>query len=214
MTGLNLAELRREYALAALQEDAVQADPIRQFEAWFADAVAAQVPEPNAMTLATASRDGVPSGRIVLLKGIDAGGFVFYTDYRSRKAAELTENLLAALVFLWKEIEREVRVTGAVSRVTAAESEAYYRSRPIGSRLGAWASHQSAVIASRDELEARLRDVTARFPDGDVPLPPHWGGFRIVPDDFEFWQGRPDRLHDRLRYLRTPDGWAVSRLSP
>ena len=214
MTGLNLAELRREYALAALQEDAVHADPIRQFEAWFADAVAAQIPEPNAMTLATASRDGVPSGRIVLLKGIDAGGFVFYTDYRSRKAAELTENPLAALVFLWKEIERQVRVTGAVSRVTAAEAEAYYRSRPIGSRLGAWASQQSAVIASRDELEARLRDVTARFADGDVPLPPHWGGFRIVPDEFEFWQGRPNRLHDRLRYERTSDGWAVSRLSP
>ena len=214
MTGLNLAELRREYALAALQEDAVHADPIRQFEAWFADAVAAQIPEPNAMTLATASRDGVPSGRIVLLKGIDAGGFVFYTDYRSRKAAELTENPLAALVFLWKEIERQVRVTGAVSRVTAAEAEAYYRSRPIGSRLGAWASQQSAVIAGRDELEARLRDVTARFADGDVPLPPHWGGFRIVPDEFEFWQGRPNRLHDRLRYERTSDGWAVSRLSP
>ena len=214
MTGLNLAELRREYALAALHEDAVHADPIRQFEAWFADALAAQVPEPNAMTLATASRDGVPSGRIVLLKGIDAGGFVFYTDYRSRKAAELAENPLAALVFLWKEIERQVRVTGAVSRVTTGESEAYYRSRPIGSRLGAWASHQSAVIASRDELEGRLRDVTARFADGDVPLPSHWGGFRVVPDEIEFWQGRPDRLHDRLRYQRTADAWAVLRLSP
>jgi pyridoxamine 5'-phosphate oxidase len=214
MTGLNLADLRREYALAALHEGTIHADPIRQFEAWFADAVAAQLPEPNAMTLATASRDGVPSGRIVLLKGIDAGGFVFYTDYRSRKAAELTENPLAALVFLWKEIERQVRVSGAVSRVTAAESEAYYRSRPLGSRLGAWASHQSAVIASREELEERLRTVSARFGDGDVPLPPYWGGFRVVPDEFEFWQGRPDRLHDRLRYERTPEGWVVSRLSP
>jgi pyridoxamine 5'-phosphate oxidase len=214
MTGLNLAEIRREYALAALHEGAIHADPIRQFEAWFADAVGAQVPEPNAMTLATASRDGVPSGRIVLLKGVDAEGFVFYTDYRSRKAAELMENPLAALVFLWKEIERQVRVSGAVTRVTPAESEAYYRSRPLGSRLGAWASHQSSVIASREELEERLRTVSARFVDAEVPLPPHWGGFRVVPDELEFWQGRPDRLHDRLRYQRSPEGWTVSRLSP
>ena len=214
MTGLNLAELRREYALAALHEAGIHADPIRQFEAWFADAVAAQVPEPNAMTLATTSRDGVPSGRIVLLKGVDADGFVFYTDYRSRKAAELAENPLAALVFLWKEIERQVRVSGAVTRVPPAESEAYFRSRPLGSRLGAWASHQSSVIASREELEERLRTVSARFIDADVPLPPHWGGFRVVPDELEFWQGRPDRLHDRLRYQRTPEGWTVARLSP
>jgi pyridoxamine 5'-phosphate oxidase len=139
---------------------------------------------------------------------------VFFTDYRSRKGAELTENPLAALVFLWKEIERQVRISGSVSRVTPAESEAYYRSRPLGSRLGAWASHQSAVIASREELEERLRDVSARFGDGDVPLPPHWGGFRVVPDEIEFWQGRPNRLHDRLRYERTQSGWTKSRLSP
>jgi pyridoxamine 5'-phosphate oxidase len=166
------------------------------------------------MTLATASRDGVPSARIVLLKGVDAQGFVFFTDYRSRKGAELTENPLAALVFLWKEIERQVRVTGSVSRVAVAESEAYYRSRPLGARLGAWASHQSTVIASRDELETRLRDVSARFVEGDVPLPPHWGGFRVAPDEIEFWQGRPDRLHDRLRYQREQSGWSMSRLSP
>jgi pyridoxamine 5'-phosphate oxidase len=214
MNRLDLASLRRTYALSSLDEGAVDADPIRQFERWFADAVTAEALEPNAMTLATASRDGVPSGRIVLLKGVDARGFVFFTDFRSRKGAELTENPLAALVFLWKEIERQVRVTGAVARVSDADAEAYFRSRPVGSRLGAWASHQSAVIADRRVLEDRLRDVTARFADGDVPLPSHWGGFRLVPDEVEFWQGRPDRLHDRLLYQRAEAGWTVARLSP
>lgn len=214
MNHLDLASLRRTYALSSLDEGAVDADPIHQFERWFADAVTAEALEPNAMTLATASRDGVPSGRIVLLKGVDARGFVFFTDFRSRKGAELTENPLAALVFLWKEIERQVRVTGAVARVSDEDAEAYFRSRPVGSRLGAWASHQSAVIADRAVLEDRLRDVTARFADGDVPLPSHWGGFRVVPDEVEFWQGRPDRLHDRLLYQRAEAGWTVARLSP
>ncbi len=214
MTSLDLAALRRDYALASLSETQVHPDPIRQFEAWFADALAAQVLEPNAMTLATATSDGVPSARVVLLKGVDAGGFVFFTDYRSRKGAELAENPLAALVFLWKEIERQVRVSGAVSRVTAAESEAYYRSRPLGSRLGAWVSHQSSVLASRAEIEERWQSVSQRFADGDVPLPPHWGGYRVMPDEIEFWQGRPNRLHDRLRYERTSSGWTISRLSP
>ena len=214
MTTLDLAAVRRDYALASLAEHDVDPDPIRQFERWFADAVSARLPEPNAMTLSTATRDGVPSARIVLLKGVDADGFVFYTDYRSRKGAELAENPLAALTFLWKEIERQVRITGAVSRVTTQESEAYFRTRPPGSRLGAWASHQSSVIASREELDARLRDVTERFADGDVPLPPHWGGFCVAPDEIEFWQGRPDRLHDRLLYRRGERGWEISRLSP
>lgn len=214
MTTLDLAALRRDYALSSLTEQDVDPDPIRQFDRWFADAVSARVEEPNAMTLATASRDGVPSARIVLLKGVDAAGFVFYTDYRSRKGAELTENPLAALTFLWKEIERQVRISGAVSRIGAAESEAYFRTRPPGSRLGAWASQQSAVIPSRAELEERLREVSLRFPDGDIPLPPHWGGFRVVPDEIEFWQGRPDRLHDRLLYQREESGWKISRLSP
>lgn len=214
MTTLDLAALRRDYALSSLTEQDVDPDPIRQFDRWFADAVSARVEEPNAMTLATASRDGVPSARIVLLKGVDAAGFVFYTDYRSRKGAELTENPLAALTFLWKEIERQVRISGAVSRIGAVESEAYFRTRPPGSRLGAWASQQSAVIPSRAELEERLREVSLRFPDGDVPLPPHWGGFRVVPDEIEFWQGRPDRLHDRLLYQREESGWKISRLSP
>ena len=214
MTTLDLAALRRDYALATLDERDVNADPIRQFERWFADAAAARVPEPNAMTLSTATRDGVPSARIVLLKGVDANGFAFYTDYRSRKGAELAENPLAALTFLWKEIERQVRITGSVSRVSTQESDAYFRTRPLGSRLGAWASHQSAVLASREELEARVQDVIGRFPDGDVPLPPHWGGFRVAPDEIEFWQGRPDRLHDRLLYRRGERGWEISRLSP
>jgi pyridoxamine 5'-phosphate oxidase len=214
MATIDLAALRRDYALSSLTEADVDPDPIRQFERWFADAVSAQVPEPNAMTLATASRDGVPSARIVLLKGVDARGFVFYTDYRSRKGAELTENPLAALTFLWKEIERQVRISGSVSRASAAESEAYFRTRPAGSRLGAWASQQSSVIANREELEARLREVTLRFPNGDVPLPPHWGGFRVIPDEVEFWQGRADRLHDRLMYRRDESKWTISRLSP
>jgi pyridoxamine 5'-phosphate oxidase len=214
MTSIDIAALRQEYALASLSESDVDPDPIHQFERWFADAVSARVLEPNAMTLATASRDGVPSARIVLLKGVDQRGFVFFTDYRSRKGAELTENPLAALAFLWKEIERQVRISGAVTRVSAAESESYYRSRPLGSRLGAWASHQSAVIPDRTVLEEELRKVTERYPDGNVPLPSHWGGFRIVPDEVEFWQGRPSRLHDRLRYTRADSGWTIERLSP
>ena len=167
------------------------------------------------MTLATVDADGTPSARMVLLKGFDERGFVFYTNYGSPKASDLERNPGAALVFYWAELERQVRVSGTVARVSHEESEAYFRTRALGSRLGAWASAQSTVISGRAPLEQRLGEVTARFADGDVPLPPFWGGYIVTPQSIEFWQGRPNRLHDRLRYLRQPDGtWIVERLSP
>ncbi|MGH7536824.1 MAG: pyridoxamine 5'-phosphate oxidase, partial [Gemmatimonadales bacterium] len=172
------------------------------------------VPEPNAMTLATATADGAPSARIVLLKGFDRRGFVFFTDYRSRKAAELAANPRAALVFHWEELERQVRITGRVERVTHQESEAYFLTRPMGSRLGAWVSHQSQVIPGREVLEDGLRAMGERFADGQVPLPPHWGGYRLAPDSIEFWQGRANRLHDRIRSGREGVGWRLERLAP
>lgn len=211
---MSIADIRREYALARLDEKSVSHDPMVEFARWFAEAQEAQVEEVNAMTLATASGDGAPSARIVLLKAFDASGFVFFTDYRSRKGEELEANPRAALVFFWSELERQVRITGTVARTSAKESASYFRTRPLGSRLGAWVSHQSLVIPSRAPLEAGMREVEARFPDGEVPLPPHWGGYRLVPQTIEFWQGRESRLHDRIRYVRDGDRWRVDRLSP
>jgi pyridoxamine 5'-phosphate oxidase len=212
---MSIADLRREYALARLDETDVSHDPIVEFARWFAEAQEAEVLEVNAMTLATATAAGVPSARIVLLKAFDERGFVFFTDYRSRKGGELEANPRAALVFYWGELERQVRITGGVAITSREESEEYFRSRPLGSRLGAWASHQSRVIPGRTVLEQDLRDVEERFGDGEVPLPPHWGGYRLVPDVIEFWQGRASRLHDRIRYTReVGKRWRVERLSP
>ena len=213
--GRTVAMLRQEYAGMRLDEGDVDADPITQFTHWFAQAVAANVPEPNAMTVATATRAGAPSARIVLLKGFDARGFAFYTNYESRKGNELAENPVAALVFHWVELHRQVRVTGAVEKVSYEESDAYFQSRPRGSRLGAWTSKQSSVLAGRAPLEARLAELTAQFGEDDIPLPPFWGGYRVIPAAVEFWQGRASRLHDRLRYARQPDNtWRIERLSP
>jgi pyridoxamine 5'-phosphate oxidase len=211
---MSLADLRTEYTCTRLTEGDVDADPIRQFQAWFQQALAAGLPEPSAMTLATAAADGRPSARVVLLKGCDERGFAFFTNYESRKGREIAVNPFAALVFLWKELERQVRIEGRVERVTASESDAYFNSRPHGSRLGAIASRQSEVIAGRGALEERLRQLEQRYADVDPPRPPHWGGYRVVPEVIEFWQGRPNRLHDRLRYRRAAGAWVLERLSP
>ena len=212
---MSITELRREYRLARLDVADVDPDPVVEFGRWMDQALRADVPEPHAMTLATASADGVPSARVVLLRGYDASGFTFFTDYRSRKGRELADNPRAGACFFWPELERQVRVSGTVRKVSRDESEAYFRTRPRGSRLGAWASTQSAVIADRGVLEERLRDATAQFGEtGEVPLPEHWGGYRIVPVEFEFWQGRESRLHDRLRYRKQGDTWRLERLSP
>ncbi len=211
----DLPDLRQSYERGALDRADLPADPLDLFGAWFSDAQAAAVTEPNAMTLATVSEDGQPSARIVLLKGADARGFAFYTNHDSRKGRELDGQPRAALVFWWPPLERQVRVEGRVERVEDAEADAYYASRPRGSRLGAWASPQSDEIPDRDVLDARLGEATARFGDGEIQRPPFWGGYRVVPDAVEFWQGRPSRLHDRFQYRRGADGaWQPVRLAP
>ena len=214
MTG-QPADMRRDYTeRGALLETDLADDWVAQFAAWFAEAAAYGLPEPNAMIVATADRDGHPSARTVLLKGYDARGFVFYTNYTSRKGTEATVNPYASLVFPWFAMQRQVLVSGPVEKVSRAETEAYFASRPRGSQLGAWASPQSQVLPGRAAVEAGLAEVVARFGDGPVPAPPHWGGFRVVPETVEFWQGRSSRLHDRLRYRREVGRFVVERLAP
>jgi pyridoxamine 5'-phosphate oxidase len=210
---MNIADLRQEYMRAGLSERDAQRDPLRQFELWFDDALKAGVPLPNAMTLATADAAGRPAARIVLLKGVEDGGFVFYTSYASRKARELAARDAACLVFLWSDLERQVRIEGGVQKVPEADSDRYYASRPLGARLSAWASGQSEPVPSRPYLEARFQEMKTRFGDAP-PRPPHWGGYRLTPQAIEFWQGRADRLHDRLLYRRAASGWTLERLAP
>ena len=211
---MNIADIRKDYALRRLDESDVDADPFKQFHAWLREAIEAQVPEPTAMTLATAGASGRPAARIMLLKALDDRGFVFYTNYASRKGAELEARPAAALTFFWKELERQVRIEGAIEKVSAAESDEYFASRPLGSRIGAWASTQSATIESRQWLEARVEAAEAQHGESP-PRPPHWGGYRVIPDWLEFWQGRQSRLHDRIAYTRgAGGGWQVTRLSP
>lgn len=211
----DLTKLRTEYRQRSLSEEDVDRDPIAQFITWLDEAIKAGEHEPNAMTLATCTGDGAPSARMVLLKEIDQRGFAFFTNYRSRKARELEANARAALVFFWPELEREVRVEGDVTRTTEAESDAYFASRPLESRIGAAASPQSEPIADREILERRFSELRQRYPSGDIPRPPHWGGYRLRPTRIEFWQGRESRLHDRIEYMRDTSGaWHIQRLGP
>jgi pyridoxamine 5'-phosphate oxidase len=210
-----VAALRKEYMTQGLAERELDPDPFRQFAVWFDAALAAHLPEPNAMALATATPDGRPSARMVLLKGFDERGFVWYTNYESRKGGELAVNPRAALVFFWVELSRQVRIEGTVTVVSREESDTYFHSRPRGSQIGAAASHQSQVLPGREPLEARAAELEAEYADREIPRPPYWGGYRLAPTVLEFWQGRPNRLHDRLRYRRLEDGrWLIERLSP
>ncbi len=211
---MSIASIRKDYQMRSLSEHEVSTDPFIQFTQWWDEAVQSEILEVNAMTLSTIKPDGRPSARIVLLKGFDQQGFVFYTNYESDKGKQLQQNPYASLVFFWKELERQVRIEGCCTRTSDQESSNYFRSRPLGSRLGAWASPQSRVIPNRELLQQNLEELTARYPEDDIPRPPHWGGFRLVPDRIEFWQGRSNRLHDRILYEKSEASWRISRLAP
>lgn len=214
MTDTKLADLRQEYSKSKLSASSVDRDPFAQFGKWMDEALASELPEPTAMVLATASTDGRPTSRVVLLKGFDSNGFVFFTNYNSHKGRQLAENPNAALHFFWPELERQVNISGNVERVSDEESDEYFASRPYKSRIGAWASHQSEPLASRAELVKRAAALMLKHPTGHVPRPPHWGGYRVRPERFEFWQGRESRLHDRICYELIDGKWEISRLSP
>jgi pyridoxamine 5'-phosphate oxidase len=212
---MTLTEFRKEYTLAGLRRRDLAENPIVQFEEWFQQAVKAEVPEPTAMSLATTNKLGEPSVRTVLLKAVDSRGFVFCTSYESRKGCELGENSNAALLFFWKELERQVCITGVTRKIPAEESDAYFEARPRGSQLGAWASRQSSVIANREILEKNFQELEQKYSGQRVPLPPHWGGYVVAPEKIELWQGRVNRLHDRFRYTKQADGsWVIERLAP
>lgn len=212
---MTIADLRKDYMQGGLSEAEAGDDPFALFQIWFEIAVTANLPEPNAMALATSTLAGRPSVRFVLLKGTDERGFTFFSNYDSRKGNELAENPYASVAFLWDELERQVRIEGRIERVSEADSDEYFQVRPIGSRLGAWASVQSAIIPDRAWLEAKQAELMAKYPDGDVPRPPHWGGYRLLPDTFEFWQGRRGRLHDRIQFTTSgTNRWEKVRLSP
>ena len=210
----SLGDLRREYASRALTEADALDDPVQQFSLWFGEALKAELLDTNAMTLATASRDGVPAARIVLLKGFDEAGFVFFTNYESAKARDLEDNPRACLLMFWAVLERQVRITGKVARTSPQESEAYFHSRPFESQIGAWASAQSQKVNERSVLESRYAELAEKYAGVPVPLPPFWGGYRVAPESIEFWQGRKSRLHDRLLYVRRDGRWERSRLAP
>lgn len=214
MKSEDLAKIRKEYSRHALDETEVDLSPFVQFERWFREAVQAEVSEPNAMALATATSVGTPSARMVLLKGFDERGFVFFTNYEGRKSQELGQNPAAALLFFWGALERQVRIEGIVTRTSRRESEEYFSTRPLEAKLGAWASKQSAVISGRAMLEQKMQELRKLHGDEEVPAPPSWGGYRLEPHTFEFWQGRENRLHDRIRYSREGGVWTIERLSP
>lgn len=214
-TGVRVADMRRDYKLSSLDRSDLAAEPTEQFDRWFQEAVSADIADPTAMILATAGSDGRPAARTVLLKGFDTRGFVFYTNYESRKGKQLAENPYASLLFAWTSLERQVEICGTASQVSKDESEAYFYSRPIDNQIGAWASDQSSIIESRATLEKRVATLMDKYRGRTVPVPPFWGGYRVIPESIEFWQGRPSRLHDRFRYTRRPnDIWKIERLAP
>lgn len=213
MTEKEIQDLRRQYTKSSLTSKNVNKDPFKQFSKWFSEVMSSDFLEPNAMTLSTSTPDGKPSARVLLLKGFDENGFVFYSNYKSRKGKELEKNQYASILFYWDKLERQIRIDGKVEKVTPEESDAYFQTRPYKSRLGAWASNQSSVVESRSEIVKQFLKYMVKFKQ-HVPLPDSWGGYRLVPDAFEFWQGRPNRLHDRIRYKKIKAGWKIERLAP